>query len=157
MRLDGPNTISLLPGLPDQYCPRGRTCDVPETSRLLHLPAYPTGWWKKAGGCERFPVMASEAFSTWSDEQLKSEKSLHWTGKCIVTAEIGSMAVLAIPEDFSSCCSFSRTAWCTDLGNAAKALSVGCEKTSFGRSLMSANSSWRSARKITLSSYLEAV
>ena len=91
MRLDGPNTISLLPGFPDQYCPRGRTCDVPDTSRLLHLPAYPTGWWKNAGGCERFPVMASEAFSTWSDEQLKSEKSLHWTGRCIVTAEIGSM------------------------------------------------------------------
>lgn len=86
------------------------------------------------------PVMASEAFCTWSAEQLKSVKSGHWMGRCIVTAEIGSTAQSGevVERLFVCCVAFCRpskrcwrrfrTSRWTDLGREAKSFKVGIEK-----------------------------
>ena len=66
-------------------------------SKLEHLPAYPTGMWKNAGGEDRTPVIASDAFWTWSREQEKSVKSPTCTGRCMITDDMCSFAVSGTP------------------------------------------------------------
>ena len=98
--------------------------------------------------------MASEALSTWSAEQLKSEKSPQATGRCMRTPERDSRAFSGRFALFGGDCrrvwSRERTCWCVERGRAAKAFRVGWEKMLLGR--RSSCRLWIWERKMTVSS-----
>lgn len=83
---------------------------------------------KKAGGVEHLSLIALAALCTWLEERLKSVNSPTSMGRSVLTASIDSTEPggnVASELSFRmASCSRSRTARCTERGDAANAFKV---------------------------------